>query len=227
MSEGNLTDGSSPLARGTHDAFVRMLEADRFIPARAGNTAARNPPNGLRPVHPRSRGEHPEGAPCARHAAVHPRSRGEHPRRVVLKPIRIGSSPLARGTRRAELPGRCPDRFIPARAGNTTSSSSAGRTFAVHPRSRGEHPTRVDSTASSSGSSPLARGTRGVHLHDLGAPRFIPARAGNTARLEAQPRALTVHPRSRGEHVLAPVRELLGVGSSPLARGTPRRPPTS
>ena len=172
----------------------------RFIPARAGNTS-------LAPT-------------LDAGSAVHPRSRGEHdgPRQGVR--CRGGSSPLARGTRRP--PGRrgCPRRFIPARAGNTDSCGTAMRLAAVHPRSRGEHPSIAQPGRDAAGSSPLARGTRvGDTTFDLES-RFIPARAGNTSQAMRHKGILSVHPRSRGEHAFASCHSRARVGSSPLARGT-------
>ena len=71
------------------------------------------------------------------------------------------------------------------------------------------------------GSSPQARGTRGIGGSDIGAIRFIPAGAGNTY-ISCYVWALdTVHPRRRGEHMIADdVQDGLR-GSSPQARGTP------
>ena len=194
--------GSSPLARGTLPGAHRLHAPDRFIPARAGNTAA--PPGwGLRrPVHPRSRGEHPSGAGRAGPG--------------------FGSSPLARGTRPWRL---CEDqarRFIPARAGNTSRRSCPPPASTVHPRSRGEHAQDHTFRDPVVGSSPLARGTR--HRSSRRSPpvRFIPARAGNTRWRGRCPRTAPVHPRSRGEHFSDRDVEMVTVGSSPLARGTPR-----
>ena len=110
--------GSSPLARGTRTRRGGRRGLYRFIPARAGNTASRSSMNSTPTVHPRSRGEHC-GAGCPSAAA--------------------GSSPLARGTHaRPGGPG-LRARFIPARAGNTTSPKAAATCTTVHPRSRGEH----------------------------------------------------------------------------------------
>ena len=50
--------------------------------------------------------------------------------------------------------------------------------------------------------------------------RFIPARAGNTSAICVRLLPASVHPRSRGEHRLAPRRSAPRSGSSPLARGT-------
>ena len=71
------------------------------------------------------------------------------------------------------------------------------------------------------GSSPLARGTRRLHRFRLLRHWFIPARAGNTRNRISLRACPTVHPRSRGEHVMPPSLQGAGIGSSPLARGTP------
>ena len=94
-------NGSSPLARGTLFGRIQIKWITRFIPARAGNTRPRYRP----PPDP----------------AVHPRSRGEHHDWQKGTIEEDGSSPLARGTRQQhEIPAR-QQRFIPARAGNTSS----------------------------------------------------------------------------------------------------------
>ena len=72
----------------------------------------------------------------------------------------------------------------------------------------------------STGSSPLARGTRaGGRLDALGS-RLIPARAGNTVSFRACWVVWPAHPRSRGEHCSGQLCQGVGYGSSPLARGT-------
>ena len=195
--------GSSPLARGTLVADPSPRLDGRFIPARAGNTASPSRRPNRNPVHPRSRGEHhwPEGA--------------EWPE--------DGSSPLARGTRiRRRRAGR-EERFIPARAGNTSQPAADRPVRAVHPRSRGEHPSNTAWIDLCGGSSPLARGTPLTNERRPGDCRFIPARAGNTCRCDAGEQPPTVHPRSRGEHVSAAAGGYLINGSSPLARGTHAR----
>ena len=196
--------GSSPLARGTLKSDKRCYFVERFIPARAGNTRKGARFMRVHPVHPRSRGEHVlSSKPAVRH---------------------FGSSPLARGTRAPVHARRRGNRFIPARAGNTSTYSRQMGRPAVHPRSRGEHRCTIVHSTSSTGSSPLARGT-----HPAGVPghvreRFIPARAGNTPRICRFTAGLPVHPRSRGEHQ-GWFRGLTDfAGSSPLARGTHEHP---
>ena len=138
------------------------------------------------------------------------------PYRVVPR----GSSPLTRGTR---LPHRslflCL-RFIPAHAGNTARDIGRGRGLAVHPRSRGEHSSSRSNMRSSSGSSPLTRGTRSGGGARFDEPRFIPAHAGNTTHRRGWPKDHAVHPRSRGEHAARRRRNPSSTGSSPLTRGT-------
>ena len=74
---------------------------------------------------------------------------------------------------------------------------------------------------STTGSSPLARGTRlGLVGCDC-ARRLIPARAGNTAFVSMSRMMVSAHPRSRGEHSSPHSEATRAVGSSPLARGTP------
>ena len=193
--------GSSPLARGTLHRSDRRRTDDRFIPARAGNTRSTRPS--------------PRGGP------VHPRSRGEHVVNVLPLCLENGSSPLARGTHMPTAAEQTAGRFIPARAGNTETEASSSRIASVHPRSRGEHGPENAFRHLSTGSSPLARGTRFNRDRQDRDYRFIPARAGNTVSGSPAETAAPVHPRSRGEHEVRR-RVLPGThGSSPLARGTP------
>ena len=94
------------------------------------------------------------------------------------------------------------------------------RVLAIHPRSRGEHTSKGRCGAPPSGPSPLARGTHPDNWWDGTLTRFIPARAGNTSAPAAKWPAPTVHPRSRGEHILGDTDSEEPDGSSPLARGT-------
>ena len=131
-----------------------------------------------------------------------------------------GSSPLARGTRTNCCRQYCLRRFIPARAGNTSTPSTRPSASPVHPRSRGEHTPSSFARPSCSGSSPLARGTRPVVRQHRLDQRFIPARAGNTRSPNTRASTRPVHPRSRGEHDWCDSDSDIGDGSSPLARGT-------
>ena len=152
--------GSSPLARGTLAFIVIMPFLVRLIPARAGNTSG-------------------SGA-CVRGSTAHPRSRGEHGTPHLIHVLDFGSSPLARGTQKPPRNLQRLPRLIPARAGNTVPECRAARRVPAHPRSRGEHKATMLVAAAHTGSSPLARGTRGRDPRRQMRNRLIPARAGNT-----------------------------------------------
>ena len=130
---------------------------------------------------------------------VRPRVGGEHMR---LRFLRLsGSSPRGRGTHSESDCAPEIDRFIPARAGNTRPDRPRSRRPTVHPRAGGEHSVVVHIRCSLCGSSPRGRGTHEAPLHQHGAFRFIPARAGNTAETPASGLPPSVHPRAGGEHV--------------------------
>ena len=114
--------------------------------------------------------------------------------------MRIGSSPLARGT---------PEDEHRQRSG-----------VLAHPRSRGEHAAILRDLEREVGSSPLARGTPWVGFFFRASPRLIPARAGNTKSVSWIEQETLAHPRSRGEHPLFKTAHATACGSSPLARGT-------
>ena len=153
-------DGSSPPVRGTRVAVGRAAHVRRFIPARAGNTLPSSSLSLLESVHPR---------PC-----------GEHPRSLQRSTAFIGSSPPVRGTLyRPHLRGS-DERFIPARAGNTSPIFQRRCARAVHPRPCGEHTEGLSGSSTPIGSSPPVRGTRFSCTCPPAPARFIPARAGNT-----------------------------------------------
>ena len=172
--------GSSPLARGTphHGASRRSLPG--LIPARAGNTE--------------------RGFVLDLVCGAHPRSRGEHITFAIWGGVRLGSSPLARGTRDTITLNAGRWGLIPARAGNTWLQNLRRRFLGAHPRSRGEHPFCVHHDAHLLGSSPLARGTRACPDLRAGRAGLIPARAGNTKQGMQANIIMGAHPRSRGEH---------------------------
>ena len=196
----SLCTGSSPPARGTRVSIRAGHHQHRFIPARAGNTS--------RARARRSR------------TSVHPRPRGEH----LADPDRLrdfpGSSPPARGTLVIGRLSFVSFRFIPARAGNTRAGGSVLLVVAVHPRPRGEHFGMGVVVGRWAGSSPPARGTPHGGCARYVGPRFIPARAGNTARCSASSSRRSVHPRPRGEHRSRRYCASGATGSSPPARGT-------
>ena len=195
--------GSSPRARGTRHRRRRHDAAARFIPASAGNTRTK--------------------LGAARLRSVHPRERGEHGRFVLAGHRHDGSSPRARGTPELDVTRDTVARFIPASAGNTSSSSVFMATSPVHPRERGEHLLDGVEVGRRAGSSPRARGTRWGGPCRSARPRFIPASAGNTWGRRRDRSARPVHPRQRGEHPPRPMLSPASPGSSPRARGTPCR----
>ena len=155
--------------------------------------------------------------------------RGERDPYTASANSRHGSSPLARGTGRAASPRSPGGRFIPACAGNGWSRGPRRRPAPVHPRLRGERLFSPNRRMTTSGSSPLARGT--VHAHRMGAARarFIPACAGNGRSSRSGRPSPPVHPRLRGERDVEYTLNPEENGSSPLARGTAapgRRQPT-
>ena len=116
-------------------------------------------------------------------------------------------------------------RLIPARAGNTCLQRCQLPCSTAHPRSRGEHNSRLGKISNKDGSSPLARGTPLLHNRVAHQTRLIPARAGNTGASPSRRKGASAHPRSRGEHCRGHhIGDGFG-GSSPLARGTHRCAP--
>ena len=199
--------GSSQLTRGTLGGSDIRAGLCRFIPACAGNSSKSMPGAPSNTVHPRLRGELKsiEGidicwcgsSPLTRgtqskalprtvprrfipayagnsfslshhpiHYSVHPRLRGELPPKSSFGDMNIGSSPLTRGTLYRGGGGVFP--------------------YPVHPCLRGELSVSSFRSPSSPGSSPLTRGTPQQISGATGIPRFIPAYAGNSAKLETE-----------------------------------------
>ena len=193
-------NGSSPHARGTRILRGAVDQHHRFIPACAGNAC-----------HPR----------CSwTMMAVHPRMRGERASQSPFHRLRTGSSPHARGTHTAGLHTLFQTRFIPACAGNAWWKLARGLPVAVHPRMRGERTFEFEPLITPAGSSPHARGTRGVGRLGVDHVRFIPACAGNAPLPECSLWRWPVHPRMRGERDRRSIASSTTLGSSPHARGT-------
>ncbi len=197
---GTVTHGSSPHARGTLADREALARQRRFIPACAGDTRT-----WLR-------------RPCR--TSVHPRMRGGHSASAVLFGFSVGSSPHARGTRRDVRRGGLDARFIPACAGDTRTATRSRWRSAVHPRMRGGHQGSAEAAQVAHGSSPHARGTRGLRTAHASSLRFIPACAGDTNSRAASSESKSVHPRMRGGHGVERMEAALAGGSSPHARGT-------
>ena len=174
--------GSSPRVRGTVEARGIATVADRFIPARAGNSQIAGGRIPQAPVHPRACGE--QAARNQRHSRCR------------------GSSPRVRGTGLNRSLYGVPGRFIPARAGNSRWVSPLGSQTPVHPRACGEQNHQSIPRPAIPGSSPRVRGTGLRCAPDMFAWRFIPARAGNSGLSESVTKNLTVHPRACGEQTI-------------------------
>ena len=132
--------GSSPLARGLREDGRYRDAIPGIIPARAGFTRCR--------------------AGRRRLLRDHPRSRGVYTTVVSFFPVRLGSSPLARGLHHPPGDPRRRTGIIPARAGFTGLLVPGLRAAGDHPRSRGVYALVGLVEGRHEGSSPLARGLR-------------------------------------------------------------------
>jgi len=212
VPENEWVAGSSPRARGTPPACARAARRSRFIPARAGNSVG--------------------SSMSVRTTSVHPRARGELLAAGQVVTVNTGSSPRARGTHLHASQCAARHRFIPARAGNSVYDLLSPLTIEVHPRARGELVAIARRFGREFGSSPRARGTREVLRVLRPLPRFIPARAGNSASASGRPaNTFGSSPRARGTrsdtgasagyHRFIPAR----AGNSTASTGTNIAPP--
>ena len=131
-----------------------------------------------------------------------------------------GSSPRVRGTRSPTKRAESIFGIIPARAGNTRSPSTVTPSLRDHPRACGEHKGVSKKNGREWGSSPRVRGTPIASLRIAPRPRIIPARAGNTVRVQIVEGLVGDHPRACGEHRRRHCRTGRTAGSSPRVRGT-------
>ena len=197
----NKDAGSSPHMRGAPHSLLSGYLSLRIIPAHAGST--------------------PRCAASAGPSRDHPRTCGEHRGPSWSRPPRPGSSPHMRGAQdrapqQEDRPG-----IIPAHAGSTRSSPTAGRPTRDHPRTCGEHMVKVRVTVDVPGSSPHMRGAQARGRGRRAVGRIIPAHAGSTKIPRPSRRPSRDHPRTCGEHWLGmPARPLI-TGSSPHMRGAP------
>ena len=220
--QGGRPHGSSPRVRGTPRRPPSGRRLRRFIPACAGNSAHPPPPTFTSTVHPRVCGE----LRCATSRTCSPR----------------GSSPRVRGTQAAPKSSAVRRRFIPACAGNSSSSAGIRCSITVHPRVCGElvsyqpvglRSMRFIPACAGNSTQPRTRpGREPVHPRvcgelasdtagDYSVTRFIPACAGNSRTSAWRALAVTVHPRVCGELALLIPDHGRIHGSSPRVRGTP------
>ena len=172
--------GSSPLTRGKHCAGDRLISALRLIPAHAGKTR--------------------RGGRRRRRYRDHPRSRGENLDEDNAGTNEVGSSPLTRGKLQALRDDAQETGIIPAHAGKTKPSRQSRQHARDHPRSRGENHVTARRTHCATGSSPLTRGKPRCRSRLRPCRGIIPAHAGKTPASRSARRALSDHPRSRGEN---------------------------
>ena len=138
--EYQVSEGSSPHARGALVARLVAHHGVGIIPACAGSTRRRT----LR----------------ASDRQDHPRMRGEHGGAMWVNAGDPGSSPHARGARQSFAASLAVRGIIPACAGSTPSLPNDYQANWDHPRMRGEHTVRVVRPTLSRGSSPHARGAQ-------------------------------------------------------------------
>ena len=149
--------------------------------------------------------------------------RGEHPLSSLPSGRRSGSSPHARGALDLGLGVRPAVGIIPACAGSTALLSLVMASGQDHPRMRGEHLRSISSCRSRVGSSPHARGAPLPPSFSAPPLRIIPACAGSTAACGSASARPRDHPRMRGEHASSGFSMPIATGSSPHARGAPRK----
>ena len=219
MASANRGGGSSPRVRGKLHRFPLRSFRVRIIPARAGQTAhgrrqARGDTDHPRACganwncsrksancvgsSPRVRGKRSPGTPPTPERADHPRACGANCRHHLAAGIQTGSSPRVRGKPWVARCGRAGKRIIPARAGQTASSSAMLNSFSDHPRACRANLGEVECFHYASGSSPRVRGKLTPSSLVIVCLRIIPARAGQTAIGECPAVARTDHPRACG-----------------------------
>ncbi len=195
-----IDDGSSPHPWGTLCMTTYATGNPRFIPTPVGNTLTFQMANSLCSVHPHTRGEHF----CQKES---PQTGGD-------------SSPHPWGTLRQKSGITYTRRFIPTPMGNTGPGPGRRRSLPVHPHTRGEHSWRTSRSASAFGSSPHPWGTHHSLRPSSPFPRFIPTPVGNTSMNPQNKRTRSVHPHTRGEHLMSALLRITQVGSSPHPWGT-------
>ena len=152
---------------------------------------------------------------------VHPRSRGAACRSTGPPTAVRGPSPLTRGSHRDDKLRLIPQGSIPAHAGQPTRPSTSATSGRVHPRSRGAASMAMLASSSTSGPSPLTRGSPHACHRNHRPQGSIPAHAGQPTWQCASFCRLWVHPRSRGAATSPAGLAHLQQGPSPLTRGSP------
>ena len=178
-----LSAGSSPRVRGKLGEQTLPQRLVRIIPARAGQTRPVSLVGLPAPDHPRACGANMVWSSSFRSLA--------------------GSSPRVRGKQETQLRPRYWGRIIPARAGQTPSSSLGTVPVPDHPRACGANSKACSPERALCGSSPRVRGKPGRCRPIRARTRIIPARAGQTRTRPASPWQNQDHPRACGANAVA------------------------
>ncbi len=191
--------GSPPHAWGARHRDRSKRSIGRFTPTRVGSTCQ----------YPRRYSLN----------SVHPHTRGEHQRGVCTIRLLSGSPPHAWGARRAAIIPTIASRFTPTRVGSTAPRPPIRPSWPVHPHTRGEHAAILHHIARERGSPPHVWGARVNTRGDIRSIRFTPTRVGSTPSSSIPSPAPTVHPHTRGEHVVRVFGLASSLGSPPHAWG--------
>ena len=151
--------------------------------------------------------------------ADHPRACGANSDPFHVFAVASGSSPRVRGKRWVASSAAGAFRIIPARAGQTSSSSPRPGNSTDHPRACGANLVPFSLRLWWFGSSPRVRGKPGALLDRGDNSRIIPARAGQTCCPRAGQRDCPDHPRACGANLYARAAAPSSSGSSPRVRG--------
>jgi hypothetical protein len=155
-------------------------------------------------------------------ATDHPHLHGDHVELIKQLKYEHGTSPHARGPHRRALVRELKLRLIPAYAGNTRQKSEFGRPATAHPRACGDHMANTNVIPQGLGSSPRARGPRGLYLVESPSNRLIPAWGGDHDALSASEAKSAGPSRVCGDHDRLALQLYHDDGSSPRVRGPPR-----
>ncbi len=216
---------TSARAERTHDGLLRHLRLPAHLRSRGEDPVfgwTRSPSSGSPPLARR-------GQPLVGGAGRRLRLTSARAERTQTRPVGVtswdGSPPLARrGPRQHER--YCLDvRLTSARAERTLTDRLALAVPAAHLRSRGEDSSRPGWAVSPGGSPPLARRGPIKERDSAQQQRLTSARAERTCWSLSRGTSRAAHLRSRGEDSRDMNQRRSMIGSPPLARRGPPRPP--
>ena len=192
-----LGQGLSPRVRGNPDHRACADDAERSIPARAGEPRGRRRRACEHRVYPRACG----GTSCAASGVT----------------FVEGLSPRVRGNQDLQVTFAVHEGSIPARAGEPSASRLLKQGLGVYPRACGGTIFQIAFARSVSGLSPRVRGNLTEHWSSPLMGRVYPARAGEPVRpLSANPFIQGLSPRVRGNRCI-------GSGAGTMIRSIPAR----